>query len=626
MFQPQPTPFASSALFSSLPSSYGLNFPPVFGLPQDAHAGDGEQLGPTHRGLTEQFMAHSQIVTHTHRHSGPSTGSASLSGATAAALHPQQQQHFHSSQRLLPTQHPSPQETLSGDNSSHQHQPRPARKMEGQDSHDMVAQQEAARDYQPDLQGPLIGDKLPSLAIAHEYAKADPVYIEKTETLPQTYSHYRPIQGDGNCGWRAIGFSYFEKLIERGDSAQVEGEVARLKSLYHLIANVGRYNYFEAFAEEVIDLLLAIAPIVSEQESAKALIHQRWNDSGVEPSLIYFFRVLAGTFLKANAATYEPFIPEGQSIAVYCSQNIDAVNREIEHIGIVALVNILLKPVGFVLEIAYLDRSAGSQVNQYRVPEEENEEDVTEMGSIIYLLYRPDHYDILYRSPPPVTTSPHHLSVDINRATEFNHNTAFAGTPSNMGAFASINFGTLTLIPGLSAGEDEGLAGMMPLPSASTATSPIINGSFSPTQPDPWMAQYASDVQSIKKEPASQPPPAIATVQHPSPSSSITPTTPQCPTSSMIPVSTNIGAPQLSPHLPTAEGAGYPIRFSPHQLEYENNSFPEPTFQVTTTTFKNSIWNRAHYGNPDFQPEEFVPEVNSIDNRSAGRKKVRKDS
>jgi ubiquitin thioesterase protein OTUB1 len=70
-------------------------------------------------------------------------------------------------------------------------------------------------------QGPLVGEKTPSTAITEEYAKADPVYIEKTmvcthvpkqvlrvsrltwyKALPQTYSHYRPIQGDGNCGWR----------------------------------------------------------------------------------------------------------------------------------------------------------------------------------------------------------------------------------------------------------------------------------------------------------------------------------------------------------------------------------------------------------------------------------------
>lgn len=70
----------------------------------------------------------------------------------------------------------------------------------------------------------MVGDKAPIAAIADEYAKADPVYVEKTmvsvaaeprptakctitnipclKALPQTYAQYRPIKGDGNCGWR----------------------------------------------------------------------------------------------------------------------------------------------------------------------------------------------------------------------------------------------------------------------------------------------------------------------------------------------------------------------------------------------------------------------------------------
>jgi ubiquitin thioesterase protein OTUB1 len=73
--------------------------------------------------------------------------------------------------------------------------------------------------------------------------------------------------------------------------------------------------------------------------------------------------------------------------------------------------------------------------------------------------------------------------------------------------------------------------------------------------------------------------------------------------------------------------SGYHIRFSPVQLEYEEskNNFPEPTFQVTTNTFKNSVWNRAHYGNPDFHPEEWSPDDEHTDGRVGGKRK-KKDS
>jgi ubiquitin thioesterase protein OTUB1 len=74
--------------------------------------------------------------------------------------------------------------------------------------------------------------------------------------------------------------------------------------------------------------------------------------------------------------------------------------------------------------------------------------------------------------------------------------------------------------------------------------------------------------------------------------------------------------------------SGYHIRFSPVQLDYEKgkSSLPEQTFQVTTNTFKNSVWNRAHYGNPDFHPEEWCPDDEGIDGRVGGRRRSRKDS
>lgn len=82
----------------------------------------------------------------------------------------------------------------------------------------------AAANITSSRQGPPVGDKTPSTAITAEYAKADEIYVQKTlvgaqgghemigyvcslrllslQALPETYSHYRPIHGDGNCGWR----------------------------------------------------------------------------------------------------------------------------------------------------------------------------------------------------------------------------------------------------------------------------------------------------------------------------------------------------------------------------------------------------------------------------------------
>lgn len=607
-------PFSPSSFFSSLPPFHGVDFSSVYDLPEATGAAE-RALSPTNRGQQPQSQ---DLAHHTHMLS---------SSCATAVLHPPQQ-HLHLSRRL--SQHPHPPEASQVGNSQLRHQLKPHGRMEGENSHDLASQQQAAEEYQPDLQDSLVGDKAPCEAITHEYAKADQVYVEKTVALPQTYSHYRPVRGDGNCGWRAIGFSYFEKLVNVGDQNQIEGEVARLKSLNHLLATVGGYDYFEDFADEAFDLLREVAVIIERPETAHDLIHQKWNETAVEGSLIFYFRLLAATYLKAHAATYEPFIPGGQSVAAYCSQNIEVVNREIEQLGIIALVNILLKPVNFVLEIAYLDRSPGTQVNRYRFPEEANEKDASGLGPIIYLLYRPDHYDILYRSQPvslPATSSPPQLSVQVNRVTGFTHDTAFSSTAATLGAFATADYGTLSMIPGLSTGGGAGLTGLVSMAAASGAASPIVSDGFSSSHQDPWLTPYGSEVSSSKEASPSQPPSAITSAHPSSPPAPLTPTTPMCSSSSLMAPSLSLVSQQLSQHVPApAAGAGYPIRFSPHQLEYESNSFPEPTFQVTTNTFKNSVWNRAHYGNPDFQPEEWNPDEDSIDHRLSGKKKARKDS
>ena len=156
---------------------------------------------------------------------------------------------------------------------------------------------------------------------------------------------------------------------------------------------------YEPMSEETIELLGDIAANMVDPLTAMSILTNKFNDPNSANSIIYHLRLLAASWLRENAETYEAFTAAEGGIQPYCNDVLERVDREIEHLGIVSLVNILLKPVGFVLEIAYLDRSPGSQVNTYRFPEEANNQDPMTLGPMIYLLFRPDHYDILYRRP-----------------------------------------------------------------------------------------------------------------------------------------------------------------------------------------------------------------------------------
>ncbi|CEI63785.1 unnamed protein product [Fusarium venenatum] len=611
MFQPQPTPFTSSSF-----ASYGLASNLDFAFPVSAGGGGTAAnsatattgyYNPSAPSQSSHSQLQSQSLSHTHQpqqqsHSHPNQHQQQ-------PPQPQPQQHLVHQQHISPRQHQissssaapsaslpyanststsvSSQTSSSNSNPSsspslaqlqnhhlqHQHrQPQqqyPTQvvlKMEDQGQHGMAAQQDAARHYQPVLEGLKVGNKILSDVITNEYAKADPVYVEKTIALPQTYSHYRPILGDGNCGWREM-------------------------------------------AEEMLDHLREVAQNVSNPQYAHQLNHEKWNEPGTSDSMIYYLRLLVGTFIKNDPTTFEPFVTDGSGVAGYCAQQIDIPNREIEEIGVSALVQILLKPAGFVLEVAMLDRSMGSEVNHYRWPEEANGQNEADLGPIIYLLYRPGHYDVLYKS----------MTTQVLRVSGFTHNTNITTDQADLGQYTTMNFDALSIIPGFSSSAAMGgLAQFAPPPPASAAES------FSPIQQSPWISSFPEPLPTPTPRAAPPPPPPImASPQPPTPPASISGSSAMAPSPAMV----SATGPQNSLPLRTA-ASNYHIRFSPVQLEYDEgkNSFPDSTFQVTTNTFKNSIWNRAHYCNPNFHPEEWNPDDEHTDGRVGSKRRPKKET
>ncbi|KAF4976779.1 hypothetical protein FDECE_18435 [Fusarium decemcellulare] len=167
-----------------------------------------------------------------------------------------------------------------------------------------------------------------------------------------------------------------------------------------------------------------------------------------------------------------------------------------------------------------------------------------------------------------------------------------------------------------------GLAPLAPPPPSSSSEA------FSPVQQSPWMPSYADGLPTSAPQAAPPPPqPLMASPQPPTPPTSMAASSTMGPNPPMV-VTSGLGPQTNLMPPPMRTTPGYHIRFSPVQLDYDEtkNNFPEPTFQVTTNTFKNSIWNRAHYGNPDFHPEEWSPDDEHTDGRVGGKRKSKKES
>ncbi|OAA61723.1 ubiquitin thiolesterase [Niveomyces insectorum RCEF 264] len=268
---------------------------------------------------------------------------------------------------------------------------------------EIAAQEAAARDYQPDLSGPAIHELRPTEDVKEQYAAGDHAFVQKTAKLPRTFPLYRSVRGDGNCGWRAIGFCYFEALVYAGNLDQIVAERARLHGLNDYIREVGGYDpyVYEDMVEETDLLFAALLAELPDTARAIQVLTNTFNDDPAGNAIIYHLRLLTAAYLKGNVDRYEGFIAHDAGVIGYCQEWIERPNCEIDHLRVEVLASILLKPVDIVLEIAYLDRSDGDAVAVYSFPDTNIGRQEATIGMRMSLLFRPDHYDILYRPGLP---------------------------------------------------------------------------------------------------------------------------------------------------------------------------------------------------------------------------------
>ncbi|KAK3217291.1 hypothetical protein GRF29_1g2599657 [Pseudopithomyces chartarum] len=277
--------------------------------------------------------------------------------------------------------------------------------------------QKLSNEYEPEATGPLVGERQSSSAIATEYANADPIFRVKTAALPAKYAFFRTCRGDGHCGWRAIAFGYFEALLHVADVTKFEVEEARLSSVNNLLNLAGHSeDLYIDFADEAYELLRKLAGSLQVGNGAGLLL-EAFNDYSVSMAIITYVKLLASAWIQSRADEYQNYIPT--DLKSYCSQNIEAANCEIDDVGVAALSNVLLKPAGIGLEILYLDRSIGDEANVHELSSPANFNGLLPM---IRLLYRPGHYDILYKAedlPPPPQQAPIHVALAYNNQHNF---------------------------------------------------------------------------------------------------------------------------------------------------------------------------------------------------------------
>ncbi|VDO75780.1 unnamed protein product [Heligmosomoides polygyrus] len=107
--------------------------------------------------------------------------------------------------------------------------------------------------------------------------------------------------------------------------------------------------------------------------------------------------MITAGFLKEHSEEYAPFI-EDCSLADYCTTEIESMWKDADHLAVTGLVNAIGKLQTAVtsvcqsIRVQYMDQNAAPNGGlYYDFPPDQTE------APRITLLYRPGHYDLVYR-------------------------------------------------------------------------------------------------------------------------------------------------------------------------------------------------------------------------------------
>uniref|UniRef100_UPI00358E3542 ubiquitin thioesterase OTUB1 n=1 Tax=Myxine glutinosa TaxID=7769 RepID=UPI00358E3542 len=242
----------------------------------------------------------------------------------------------------------------------------------------IMAQQERIQ-HEIALSTPLVSNKVNISFLNKEYTDDDNVYQRKIQDLGSKYGHVRTTRRDGNCFYRAFGYSQLEALMDNPKELQRFKAVAA-KSKNDLVALGFPEFTIEDFHSTFMDLIEMVERQISEAELLAA-----FNEQNTSDYVVVYLRLLTSGYLQKESAFFEHFVEGGRTVKEFCSQEVEPMAKESDHIHIIALAQAL----NISIRVEYMDRGDCGGVNQHDFPE----------GSSpgVFLLYRPGHYDILYK-------------------------------------------------------------------------------------------------------------------------------------------------------------------------------------------------------------------------------------
>ncbi len=107
-------------------------------------------------------------------------------------------------------------------------------------------------------------------------------------------------------------------------------------------------------------------------------------------------QLITSAWMRSHPDYYADFLPDSD-VDTYCRTTIEPAIKEIDNVGLQVLATALINEAGIAIEVLYLDRSPGAEVNHHEWNVLDAEGKVVESASTIRLLYRPY---VTCNSPP----------------------------------------------------------------------------------------------------------------------------------------------------------------------------------------------------------------------------------
>eukprot|EP01084_Bolivina_argentea_P246683 412799_1 len=210
------------------------------------------------------------------------------------------------------------------------------------------------------------------------------------------HSSYRQMRRDGNCFYRAFLLGLFETIEKTKNLTLLTKVSENVMTSLHRCLKFGYEaftieDFYYAFLDELQFYQRKLESGNDEYKAQDRMGNtaiQRMSNSSHAQYLIFWARMLASLHMRENEKEFAPFIPQDKGgFLSWLRSDVEALKSEADHLQTVAL----SKSIGVPITIYCLENieKGGPQL----VNTIENEK-----YSAYDLLFRPGHYDVLYRN------------------------------------------------------------------------------------------------------------------------------------------------------------------------------------------------------------------------------------